>query len=462
MGRNERVSISLGSAAAAVAPLRPIHGVNLGPVERRWNLDYTPWFEQAHIPSIRTHDVSLFLGEAVDLHTVFPHPGADPEDLANYRFDLTDAYLRAIVDCGAEIYLRLGESIDHGPHKLYVSPDRWTPQRMATVCATIVARYADWTRADGQPALRHVEFWNEPDNRWDRPASERTCWGGDAEEFARYYIAVSTVIRDISPRIRIGLAGFVKPWFIHPPSSPDFVPGWSTIVQELVGKAPIDFVSWHCYTGSWTKLHDLVVRVRESLDDMGLSQAESHLTEWRPLASVTDEGGSFSFGRALRTMRPDRVQATLDGMHGPLAAGFTFGALADLSDQGLDLAHFYTGIGPYWGLFDLYTRPTPVYHAFAWYGELTATDEWTRIAASSDDDVVRVVGSQRHSETVLTIASIEPREHLTIECGEHHVVHIEEVTADGWHPSTLTVTSQGSTLVLAGVEPGLLRVHLQH
>lgn len=448
-----------------VPPLRSVHGVNLGPVERPWNLDYTPLFQQARIPSIRTHDASLFIGDVVDLHTIFPNPAADPHDPANYQFELTDWYFERIRGAGAEIYLRLGESIEHAPEKVYIRPERWNRSTLATVCANIVRHYNQGWHHGFRYGIRHVEFWNEPDNGWDREPHDRKCFTGDANDFLDLYTTVASAVRAVDPA-RLGMAGFVRPWFLYPEGDPQYVPGWSELIDRVVAaQVPLDFVSWHCYTNSWQVLGQLTTAVRAALDQRGLGHVESHVTEWRWFPQLADEQGSFSFGSVMQERNYDRTERALAAMNNHHSAAFTFGALVDLSDSDVAMAHLYSGIGSYWGIFHPSGRPTPTYHALATYGAIV--DESTsRVRVELHDDDLRMVvldGGTSLSCHIAYLPKADRADHTirltpTRRIGLLASIELFSLSYDGvWAPSPSSAEVVGDDLVVRDLQPG---VHL--
>lgn len=81
--------------------IRPLHGVNGGPLVDSETTNLSRCWRQLKVPSTRLHDCEWPLPDVVDMHAVFPRTDADPQDPASYQFPLTDAYLQAIVDTGA-------------------------------------------------------------------------------------------------------------------------------------------------------------------------------------------------------------------------------------------------------------------------------------------------------------------------------------------------------------------------
>ncbi|MCK9617755.1 MAG: hypothetical protein M0R21_07945 [Lentimicrobiaceae bacterium] len=92
--------------------IRPLHGGNLGPVSALKVLDFTDFFKECKIPLVRVHDVPWVHTYAVDITTIFRDFRADPSNADNYDFRQTDDYIATIINTGAGIVYRLGESIE--------------------------------------------------------------------------------------------------------------------------------------------------------------------------------------------------------------------------------------------------------------------------------------------------------------------------------------------------------------
>jgi hypothetical protein len=135
--------------------IRPLHGVNSGPIEDGGLLDLSRYHRDASFPLTRLHDVHWPNADVVDFHVVFPDADADPERAESYDFAATDDYLRATLATGTKAVYRLGESIEHGPRKRYVHPPHH-PEKWAAACVGVIRHYNDgW--AGG---FRHdVRYW---------------------------------------------------------------------------------------------------------------------------------------------------------------------------------------------------------------------------------------------------------------------------------------------------------------
>src|SRR5688572_9822397 len=110
--------------------IRPLHGVNNGPLDAGGTVDLSAHHKELSIPFTRLLDAHWPSPDVVDLHVVFPNFDADPERPESYNFSRTDDYLSAIAATGSKIVYRLGESIEHTPKKYNVHPPK-DPEKWA-------------------------------------------------------------------------------------------------------------------------------------------------------------------------------------------------------------------------------------------------------------------------------------------------------------------------------------------
>src|SRR5215213_4402271 len=80
-----------------VGRIRPLHGVNNGPLDVGGTIDLSAHYRELAFPYVRLHDAHWPNPDVVDMHAVFPNPDADPEKPESYDFAATDEYLKAIV-----------------------------------------------------------------------------------------------------------------------------------------------------------------------------------------------------------------------------------------------------------------------------------------------------------------------------------------------------------------------------
>ena len=167
--------------------IRPLHGVNKGPLVAGGLMDLTEQHRALGIPFTRLHDCHWPNPDVVDIHAIFPDFAADPAKPGSYDFAATDEYLAAIRATGSEIVFRLGESIEHTKTKRFVHPPKGAG-KWAAICLGIIRHYNEGWAGGFRYGIRYWEIWNEPENR---PA----MWTGTDEEFLRLYSTAARAIK---------------------------------------------------------------------------------------------------------------------------------------------------------------------------------------------------------------------------------------------------------------------------
>src|SRR5215208_3546064 len=61
-----------------IGRIRPLHGVNNGPLDAGGTVDLSAQHKELAIPFTRLHDAHWPNPDVVDFHAVFPNPDADP------------------------------------------------------------------------------------------------------------------------------------------------------------------------------------------------------------------------------------------------------------------------------------------------------------------------------------------------------------------------------------------------
>ncbi len=294
-------------------PVKPLNGVNGGPVTHNFRYDASGLFTDAHIPYCRLHDIegSLGGGKFVDVRNIFPIWELDENDPVSYDFTFTDEYLRRIHESGAEAFYRLGETIDHGYFKAHVRPPA-DAAKWARICANIVRHYNEgW--ADGfRYGIKYWEIWNEPENP--------PMWTGTQEEFFELYRVTSNLLKSEFPGIKVGgfaSCGFYAAFSDNPDDNLTRFIRWFddflAFVKAPETASPLDFFSWHIYASDPSEVLAHARYCREKLDAAGFGGTESILDEWNRTgkdmfeAMRGMEGASFTAEVMCRLQRTDDV-----------------------------------------------------------------------------------------------------------------------------------------------------------
>ncbi len=333
-----------------VGAIKPLNGGTLWAKLSRESLcDHQADAEACRFSTIRLCDVpwnneGLRL---VDVNQIFANLNADPNDPNNYFFALTDNYIANILKGGSVPIYRLGTSFEH-TNTAYFAQKPQDFERYAEICAGIVRHYnAGWANGFKWNIL-YWEIWNEPDRQ--------ESWGDDDwEQYCRFYVIVAKRLRSEFPDIKIG-----------GPSLSYFQPEKVKLFAEVCKEkgAPIDFFTWHCYGVTPEHIINEPFIVRETLDEVGLSNTELHLNEWHYLP-----GGWKAFFKALK--KPQKkydLANSPDGMNGVEAAAFIDYVLTRWQDGPLDMSNYYAFGLDLFGVIDYYDRIRPTYYALRFFG----------------------------------------------------------------------------------------------
>ncbi|MBN1419440.1 MAG: hypothetical protein JXP34_11730 [Planctomycetes bacterium] len=344
--------------ASDLGRIRPLHGGNCGPIAEGETIDLSAHYREVGFPYIRLHDCHWPNPDVVDIHVLFPEFGADPERPESYDFSRTDDYIRSILQTGARIVFRLGESIEHSRKKYHVHPPA-DAAKWAQVAIGVIRHYNEGWAGGFRHGIRYWEIWNEPENR---PA----MWTGSDEDYFRLYEAASKAIRARFPDVKVGGPSL---GYTGKVEGGRFVPGDFLIrfldrVKER--DLPLDFFSWHLYTTDPSECVTRAIGIRAALDARGLRGTELHFNEWNYLPGddwtpLSIQGQGFARERFFREMG------------GAPGAAFTAGVLLRLQDSPVDVANFYRSDAGGFGLFTPHGVPTKAFHAFRAFRRLLDT-----------------------------------------------------------------------------------------
>lgn len=354
-------------ASIETGRLRPLHGVNQGPIEAGGVLDLSDRFTELAIPFVRLHDCHWPVPDVVDVHVVFPNFDADPRKPENYDFVRTDEYVKAIHDIGSRIVYRLGESIEHTNPKRHVHPPR-DVEKWAAVCRGIIRHYNEGWANGFHYDIPYWEIWNEPENR-------PQMWTGTDEQYFQLYATTARAIRREFPNVRVGgpavgNTGVMVDGKYEP----------SEFSRKFVAfckaeSAPLDFFSWHEYADRPESFFASAKGVRKLLNDAGFVKIESHLNEWNYLPG-RDWTPMLKGGQGA--MR----QAFYERIGGAEGAAFAVKTLLLLQDSSVDVANYYTGTTQGFGLFTPDGVPKKTFYGFKAFHTLMETPR--RLKTSAD------------------------------------------------------------------------------
>jgi xylan 1,4-beta-xylosidase len=340
--------------------IRPLHGINKGPISAGGLIDITAALRDLHLPFARLHDCHWPNPDVVDIHAVFPDFDADAELPSSYDFRLTDEYIAATRAIGAEIIYRLGESIEHTSIKRFVHPPR-NFEKWASICRGIIRHYNEgW--ADGfYYRIRYLEIWNEPENR---PA----MWSGSDEDYFRLYRVAAIDIKKRYPNLKIGgpalgYTGVFENGAFRPGA---FATNFLSFCQRE--SLPLDFFSWHCYSAEPSEPAARARALRRLLDDYGFTATESHLNEWNFLPGN-------NWNPLSPSGSPEARQRSYEEISGAAGGAFIATALQELEDAPVDVCNLFHGELGGFGLFNEYGVACKNYQALLAFSALSGASD---------------------------------------------------------------------------------------
>ena len=370
--------------------IRPLNGVNKGPLVAGGLMDLTVQHRALGIPFTRLHDCHWPNPDVVDIHAIFPNFNADPAKPESYDFAATDEYLAAIRATGSQIVFRLGESIEHTKTKRFVHRPK-DIEKWAAICLGIIRHYNEGWAGGFRYGIRYWEIWNEPENR---PA----MWTATDEEFLRLYSTAARAIKSRNPGLMVG-----GPAFGHSGQlvKVEFKP--SEFVLKFLDRCrrdsvPLDFFSWHCYTDATAELVQRAKAIRRLLDEGGFPHAESHLNEWNYLPGNSWKGLSKSSTGEAR-------QQFYDEMGGAAGAAFIASALLELQDAPVDVCNFFHSETGGFGLFNENGVPLKSYHAMRAFRVLLETPRRVETRGSVPGRIAVSAGLDQRAEKASILVS---------------------------------------------------------
>jgi len=435
--------------------IRPLHGINKGPLAPGGLFDVIPEQKELGIPFTRLHDCGWPNPSVVDHHAVFPNPDADPALPESYDFRLTDAYLDAVRQTGAEPIYRLGESIEHTGVKRYVHPPA-DMEKWAAVCLGIIRHYNEGWAHGFHHHIRYWEIWNEPENR---PA----MWSGTDEDYLRLYRTAALAIKKEFPALKVGgpalgaSGHFIQGEFVPTEFAVNF------LAMCRKEKVPLNFFSWHCYTANPSELAARSRAIRRLLNAKGFDETESHLNEWNYLPGNTWDPISKS-GTAMER------QHFYEEMAGAPGAAFIAAALLELQDAPVDVCNFFHGELGGFGIFTEQGVPQKAYQALRAFHGLMETPRRveTRGAVAGQLAFAAGLSPDGREATMLVSNFADPRPDFVVNWkgfawtgGVTAEIHTVNATSDFSEVRTETMTGESAALRLTLKAPALALIRLR-
>ncbi len=438
-----------------IGAIRPLHGINKGPLAPGGIFDVIKEQKELGIPFTRLHDCGWPNPYVVDHHAVFPDAKADPALPESYDFRLTDAYIDAVRETGAEPIYRLGESIEHTSVRRYVHPPG-DMEKWSAVCLGIIRHYNEGWANGFHHNIRYWEIWNEPENR-------PLMWSGTDDDYLRLYRTAATAIRRRFPGLRVGgpalgaSGSMVRGEFVPT----DFAVKFLDMCRK--DDVPVNFFSWHCYTADPAELGERSRGIRRFLDSKGFTETESHLNEWNYLPGNT-------WQPITKSGTPTDRQRYYEEMAGPRGAAFIVTSLLELQDAPVDVCNFYHGELGGFGIFTEQGVPLKSYGALRAFQGLVETPRRVEARGSVAGKLAFAAGLSTEGRTATMLLSnfADPRSDFTLDWrsfswtgGVTAEIRIIDATNDLAIPRTATLADEGASLRLTVRAPAIALIRLR-
>lgn len=260
--------MTLGSADGGT--VRPLVGLNAGPIHigDATNPDLSSQYRSLGVNFVRTHDFS----GPFDLAAIYGDGSKDPSLPSSYNFTLSDSRYQSILDCGAEVYLRLGNS---SVNSMAIANEA----NVVKAFVEIVRHFRDtrWSKP-----VRYVEIWNEP--------NQHVFWSDTPEAFIQLYVDTYKALRAAFPDLKIGGPGFADNGYSSSTGQAFVTQFLDRLQAEHLNP---DFLSFHVYGTSASLYTQAANFYRSALNSHGMSTTELHITEWN--ASNTEANADATY-----------------------------------------------------------------------------------------------------------------------------------------------------------------------
>ena len=310
------------------------------------------------IPHYRFHDAALENPgiQLVDIRRIFPLLHADANKPENYDFRATDDYLKQVVDSGADIEFRLGESIEHSP-KTYLVNDPVDYEKWADICCHIIRHYNEGWANGFKWNITRWSVWEEPD-------TNPQLLTGKPNPFTTIYLPLyAATVRKIKkefPALKVGGPQGCGTWHLK-----EFVDYCAE------NKLPIDFYGFTGYARNPEDYAQMARTARAYLDEKGFKDTEISIAEWH-WGPVSWRGhGTVNSKRAAKAWN--------DELTGYDSTAFTAATLIYMQDAPVDYMYYYAMKCGAWGLFDAARQPYGSYYSMLAFAQLARGE--TRVEA---------------------------------------------------------------------------------
>ena len=371
-------------------PIKPMNAVNNGPCVADYS-DQMLDFRILNIPFSRTHDSTIdgYYGyHLVDISEVFPDFSKDPNKESSYNFEETDLFIKTILDSGAKVMYRLGQSIETHPTKKYNIYPPKDFKKWAKICEHVIMHYNEGWANGFHYDIQYWEIWNEADldHALDQWETNPFMWAGPIEEFHKLYAITSKHLKNRFPDLKIG-----GPSYCRILRDKTYFPQFFEYMHA--NEVPIDFVTWHKYDVDPADYVKETYMLRDWMKEYGYEDAELFLTEWNywqlknPGAEASNEFYNIE------------TRLNIKG------AAFVGAIMCAMQDAPVDMLMYYdfrVNVDSFCGFYDPQTRKhMPTYYTFYAWSKLLG--DQCNISLEGDADDIYAVAAVKDGKTVLML-----------------------------------------------------------
>lgn len=371
-------------------PIKPMNAVNNGPNVADY-ADQMEDFRILNIPFCRTHDSTIdgYYGyHLVDISEIFPDFTKDPDKESSYNFSETDFFIKNLLDSGAKVMYRLGQSIETHPTKKYHIYPPKDFKKWAKICEHVIMHYNEGWANGFHYDIQYWEIWNEADldHALDQWETNPFMWAGPIEEFHKLYAITAKHLKKRFPDLKIG-----GPSYCRILRDKTFFPQFFEYMQA--NNVPIDFVSWHKYDVDPAYYVKEAYILRDWMKQYGYENAELFLTEWNYWQ--LKDPGSVSSNEYYNI----ETRINIKG------AAFVGAIMCAMQDAPVDMLMYYdfrVNVDSFCGLYDPQTRQhMPTYYTFYAWSKLLG--DQCNVSLEGDADDIYAVAAVKDGKTVLML-----------------------------------------------------------
>jgi len=272
-----------------IGVIRNIYGTMNGPKPlagtymEKYEANFYKNFKDMAIRYVRFND----LHGPCDMDNIFPDFAKDTSSPENYNFSLTDEYVKAVIDVGAEIFFRFGYSYSPTPYNPPENFEKWVD-----ICNHVVAHYNEGWNNGFHFNITYWEFLTE--------ITGFPClhWNGTFEEYCVLYETLAKTLKREYPYIKIGAPAQTGVTNLRVgPEEELFIDKFLKYCKD--NDVPLDFFSWHSFGSYPYKRVELANFVQNKLYEYSLNNTENVISAWSIYGSGKHEENENEVGTAF-------------------------------------------------------------------------------------------------------------------------------------------------------------------